>query len=113
MSDEQRVPAEVHARIAATVDELLGTPELARFSIHRGATPAARASHLGADAVVDLFRTDDPAEAFEVERRLQVRFATHPKARVDPIEAHPRAEPGLTHVYLALWATAGIGPPQP
>lgn len=111
MPDEDRVPPDVHARIAATVEELIETPELARFSIHRGATPARDATHLGADAVVDLFRTEDPAEALEVERALHVRFATHPKARVDPIEAHPRDEPGLSHVYVALWAVADVPPP--
>lgn len=110
MANDERVPAEVLERVAATVREVIDTPHLARFSIARGAAPAARAADLGADAVVDVFRTEDPDEALEVERRLHVRFATHEKARIDPIEAHPEDAPGLTHVFLALWATPDIPP---
>lgn len=106
----ERVPQDVLERVAATVAELIATPELARFAIGRGARPAAESADLGADAVVDVFRTDDPDEALEVERRLLTRFATHPKARIDPLDAHRRSENGLVHVYVALWAAPDLPP---
>ncbi|HJL18023.1 MAG TPA: hypothetical protein RMH99_20335 [Sandaracinaceae bacterium LLY-WYZ-13_1] len=106
------VPEEVLERVAATVAELVDTPELARFTLASGRAPAEEAAGLGADAVVDVFRTDDPDEALEIERALHLRFATHDKARLDAIAAAPSAPVrGTVHVFVALWAVPDVRPP--
>lgn len=95
-------------RIAATMSELVKTPEVMSFSISRSRAPAAESKALGADAVVDLFRSEEPAEVQEVYAFLAERFEEHEKAR-----AHRAASPlAPTHVFVALFAVADIEDPS-
>ena len=102
------VPPDVMERIAATVRDLAQTPEVKTFSISRSSAPAAESRALGADALVDLFRSDDPTEVQEVFVLLTERFAAHEKAR-DPDAGSPMA---ATHVLVALFAVADVEKPN-
>ena len=65
------IPDEVLGRIAATALELADTPELDTFLLGVAAASVRESAALGADAVVDVFRTDDPEEAREVLTHLE------------------------------------------
>lgn len=98
------LPPDVLERIAATVAELADTPEVDRVVIASAADPAAESRSLGADAVVDVFRSDDAEEVGEVLASLRDRFFDHPKAARLTIDiTRPSA-----HVYVALWATDDV-----
>jgi len=101
------IPADVLERIAATVREVIETPELARFGIGRSAQPTQRGHDLGADAVIEIFRTDSPEEAGEVELHLAQRFAREAKWKD---LGEPLGGEG-TRVYVALWAADDISEP--
>lgn len=94
-------------RIAATVREVVDTPELARFGIGRSENPTAACRTIGADAVIEVFRTGSPEEAGNVELDLARRFATDPKWRD---VGDPMGSEG-TRVFVALWAIDEIGTP--
>lgn len=101
------VPEAVLERIVATVREVVGTPELARFGIGRSDTPTATGHDLGADAVIEIFRADTPEEAGGVELHLAQRFIRDPKYKDC---GGPFAGEG-TRVYVALWAVDDIEEP--
>lgn len=98
------LPTEVIERLVATVDEIVATPELASFAIARGVEPARHCQTLGADAVVEIFRTDVAEESFAVERALAIRFATHPRLHPEPIRLREPPADAVVRVFLALWA---------
>ncbi|MFK7984904.1 MAG: hypothetical protein AB8I08_02660 [Sandaracinaceae bacterium] len=95
-------------RLVSTVAEVVATPDLASFAIARGVDPARDCHAMGADAVVEIFRTDDPNEALEVERALLTRFAAHERARPEPIQLREPPDDEVVRVFLALWATEGL-----
>ena len=101
------IPPDVLERIAATVAELADTPEVERLVIASAADPAGESRSLQADAVVDVFRSDDAEEVGEVLTFLRQRFAEHPKAGRFAVD-RTRAS---GHVYVALWAVPGIDEP--
>lgn len=109
MLEEPSVPEEVVERVVATVAELAETPEVQSFLLGTSREPARESAGLGADAVVDVFRSDEPAEVEAIHRALRARFDEHPKARhlsVDAAVEAPStlASSALRHVYVALWA---------
>jgi len=102
------LPPDVLERIAATVAELADTPQVERMVIASAPDPAAESRDLQADAVVDVFRSDDAEEVGEVLEFLRGRFAEHPKARRFGVDiTRPSG-----HVYVALWAVADIEAPD-
>lgn len=102
------IPDEVLGRIAATALELADTPELDTFLLGVAADSVRESAALGADAVVDVFRTDDPEEAREVLTHLEATLEAHPRRRtlrIDNAPLPPSAGSGGTlRVYVALWA---------
>lgn len=101
------LPPNVLERIAATVRDLTDTPEVRSFVLSGSLTPAQESRGLGADAVVDLFRSEEPVEVAQVLAFVRERFAEHPKARTMSVDRVA----GATHVYVALWAVPEIGDP--
>lgn len=103
------IPESVLERIAATVAEVIATPELAWFAIGSSDRRAPQRDEAAPDAVIDVFRTHDADEARAVEEALWVRFAAHEKARKEPLDASaPEPDETLILVYLALWAAPGV-----
>jgi len=101
------IPEDVLERITATVLELVETPEVERFLLASAVDPANESAALGADAVVDVFRSDDAEEVAAVFEHLRDRFESHGKAQALSIDTSRPA----AHVYVALWAVADI--PEP
>ena len=116
MSNEPSVPEEVLARIVATVAGLADTPEVESFLLGTSREPARESAGLGADAVVDVFRSERASEVDAVIEALRASFAAHRKARQLSVEAPAgEAPPTLTegsvhHVYVALWAIPDVPP---
>lgn len=103
------IPDVVLERIAATVAEVIATPELGWFAIGSSDRRAPGRGEDEPDAVIDVFRTHDAEEARAVEEALWVRFAAHEKARPAPLDASaPATDEALILVYLALWAAPGV-----
>jgi hypothetical protein len=107
--EHSSVPEEVVLRVVATVAELADTPEVRSFLLGRSREPARDSAAFGADAVVDVFRSEDPSEVDAIYRALSAHFGAHPKARElsieDPVEPAPTPSGGAAHhVYAALWA---------
>jgi len=101
------LPPDVLERIAATVAELADTAEVDGMLIASAPDPTTESKALRADAVVDVFRSDDPEEIAEVLGFLRERFAKHPKARRLSVEI---TRP-VGHVYVALWAIPDVPVP--
>jgi hypothetical protein len=95
------IPADALARVEATARDLADDPMVRGFALAVASDPVAASRALGADAVVEVFRTDDAAEAAGVLAALEGTFGAHAKRRVvDPIPQTP----GMRRVFLALWA---------
>ena len=97
------------SRIVATFDEVLATPEVASFAVGTAASPRARADALGADAVVELYRSACPAELFEVEDRLRHHAGSDPRSAE---HARAASDAGASEtvgvVFVALWAADSV-----
>lgn len=102
------IPEEVASRVAETARELADTPEVESFLLGLATESVRESAGLGADAVVDVFRTDDEEEAREVLSHLERELAAHPKRRTLHVDAGTAPLGGLVRVYVALWASPSV-----
>ncbi|MGF1467057.1 MAG: hypothetical protein ACFCGT_13070 [Sandaracinaceae bacterium] len=102
MTEAIGVPEEVRSRVEATVRSVVDDAMVLAYALGVSADPNALARRIGADAVLEVFRSAQVEEVAQVASHLRSAFRDDEKRR--ELEAvRGEAGPEL-RVFVALWA---------